>query len=128
CDGIFNAHGVGRRRGSLWMCHAVVDIADMLNGEQQAAGERGGGRRARQRALRRAAALQWQWLFGGCIGVIRLQAKVDTHGSNSWLDNESGGVAMADVGAASGLQRGCGLTMRRCGTSVKGGLVKTTVG
>ncbi|KAL5979445.1 hypothetical protein ACLOJK_019349, partial [Asimina triloba] len=41
CDDVFNAHGVGRRRGSLWARHAIAVIADILNGEQLAAGDGG---------------------------------------------------------------------------------------
>ncbi|KAL6000740.1 hypothetical protein ACLOJK_006466 [Asimina triloba] len=49
CDGVFNAHGVGRQRGSLWTRHAIADIADMLNGEQLAMGERSCGIRLQRR-------------------------------------------------------------------------------
>ncbi|KAL5986840.1 hypothetical protein ACLOJK_015174 [Asimina triloba] len=47
----------------------------------------------------------------------------DDRSSNSWLDSGHEGVATADIEAASGLRRGCGLMVRRCRTGVKDGLI-----
>ncbi|KAL6013190.1 hypothetical protein ACLOJK_003682 [Asimina triloba] len=54
CDGVFNAHGVGRRRGSLWTCHIVADIADVLPTSMTWVERRAAGTERRRAEWRRA--------------------------------------------------------------------------